>query len=36
MLFPFAEKGERLFTHLCAELAGLYEAIHEHTCERDD
>jgi creatinine amidohydrolase len=26
-----AEKGERLFTHLCAELAVLYEAIHEHT-----
>jgi creatinine amidohydrolase len=26
-----AEKGERLFTHLCAELATLFEAIHEHT-----
>ncbi len=26
-----AEKGERLFEHLCAELAVLYEAIHEHT-----
>ena len=31
-----AEKGERLFTYLCAELATLYEAINKHTRRGND